>query len=444
MPAVARRPRRIVHQKAKGPIDPLMGQRVRELRTARGMTQAKLAGQDFTKGFISLVETGRTRMSLRAAEIVAGRLGVSVAELLDAGNSGGLRELELHLTRAEGRAAAGEWDEALELLASLAGKMTGRLAARAVRLKGRVLTGQRKAREAIGSLDDALRAFRGIGDREMVARVLFDLALAHAQLGQHGEAVNLALQCDYALSAGHVVDRTLELRVHTLLASEFVAIGDLGSADIRAERAQQMAQDVVDPLYVASSYETLAYLRQQQGDLEAALAYSRRALDSYQEMHNAAAVGSTWNTIGWVYVKRGQLKRAAEALDTAERLANERGDQRLMSFVLQSKAELAMARGDHQEAIALAQSSINHPEASDRARAISHLVKAEALARSGAPLAKVNAAFAEAINALEPQGRGLVARAHRAHFEALNARGEAKQATAAAQKALELLSPALA
>lgn len=48
----------------------------------RQMTQAELAGADFSKGFISLVESGRTRMSLRAAGILAGRLDVSLGALL--------------------------------------------------------------------------------------------------------------------------------------------------------------------------------------------------------------------------------------------------------------------------------------------------------------------------------------------------------------------------
>lgn len=46
------------------------------------MTQAQLAGEDFTKGFVSQVENGKVRMSLRVAAIVAERLGVSLSVLL--------------------------------------------------------------------------------------------------------------------------------------------------------------------------------------------------------------------------------------------------------------------------------------------------------------------------------------------------------------------------
>lgn len=82
MPGQIQGKKRVVHQKAKGPIDPSVGLKVRELRTERKMTQAKLAGSDFSKGFISLLETGRTRISLRAAHILASRLGVDVSEFV--------------------------------------------------------------------------------------------------------------------------------------------------------------------------------------------------------------------------------------------------------------------------------------------------------------------------------------------------------------------------
>ena len=46
------------------------------------MTQAQVAGNDFTKGFVSQIESGKTRASLRTAAIIAERLGVSLYVLL--------------------------------------------------------------------------------------------------------------------------------------------------------------------------------------------------------------------------------------------------------------------------------------------------------------------------------------------------------------------------
>ena len=70
--------RRRVRQRKKGPIDPRLGERVRALRKAQNLTQAQIAGNDFTKGFVSQIESGKTRASLRTAAIIAERLGVSL------------------------------------------------------------------------------------------------------------------------------------------------------------------------------------------------------------------------------------------------------------------------------------------------------------------------------------------------------------------------------
>lgn len=97
--------RRVVRQKKKGPIDPSFGLRLRALRLAQGKTQAAVAGSHFTKGYVSLIETGRTRVSLRAAEIIAGRLGVPLGALfLDAADATGTPTVGDLLTQALRRA----------------------------------------------------------------------------------------------------------------------------------------------------------------------------------------------------------------------------------------------------------------------------------------------------------------------------------------------------
>ncbi len=110
--------KRVVRQKAKGPVDPRLGERLRELRTAASMTQSELAGSDFSKGFVSLVETGRARASLRAAQIFATRLGVPLGELVDPApvlGTSRLRSLLARATRVE--AALGEAERVRKELA---------------------------------------------------------------------------------------------------------------------------------------------------------------------------------------------------------------------------------------------------------------------------------------------------------------------------------------
>lgn len=441
MPSATRS--RPIRQKKKGPIDPTVGERVRSLRKARGMSQAELAGKDFSKGFISLVETGRTRMSMRAAEIVAGRLGVALAQLYSS-SSQAEQAIEIEVLRAESQVAAGESERALVTASRLRGRTVGNLRARLDRIEGQALLAEGRVREAIARLDEAARAFRAAPDPGGLARTYLDLAYAHARLEEHGEALHLGLEAEHVLQGVGVVDRVLELKVLSFLAGAFVTVGDFTAADLRSERALAVAEDVSDRRAVASLYEGLSTTRQEQGDFEAALLYARKGLDAYDALGNERAVGSSWNTIAWVYIQRRQFGRAEEAVIKAEQLALAQSNGRLLAYVLQTRADLEAARGNHEAAIEWAQRSIDHADASKRCRALSLLVKAQALGHTKADAPQVTAAFEEAFRALESQGRRLLAGAYHAHFDAMTERDETAAALASARRALELMRPTAA
>jgi transcriptional regulator with XRE-family HTH domain len=63
-------------EQVPGKIGKFVGERLRELRTARNFTQSQLASPDFSISYISAIERGQIRPSLRALEIFAQRLGV--------------------------------------------------------------------------------------------------------------------------------------------------------------------------------------------------------------------------------------------------------------------------------------------------------------------------------------------------------------------------------
>lgn len=424
------------------PPDPVLAERIRSLRQARGLTQAQLADRIFTKGFISLLETGRTGLSLRAARLFAPRLGVTVDDLLRPARSGSERDIELALTRAEAEFASGHHEQALRTAKS-AEKGQVELRARYLRLRGRVLLQTERPAEAVATLDEALRLLRRVEQKELAARTLFDLAQAHARSEAFGEAIHYGLQCENAILAGHVVDASLEVRLLSFLAGVFVAIGDLASADLRIERAKRLIDDISEPKAVGNLYFNLAVTRQREGDPEGALAYARKALEAYEQMNIPAYVASVWNTLGWIHTQRREFDRAEEALDRAEQIAKETGDDRVEAYVLQNRAQLALARGQTEDAIRLAQASAEHPDAPRRARAISLLTGAEALARTAASDREVDAAFRAAIAALTPFGRMLLARAHRAHFEALAARGRHGDAEEAARRGFDAVNAVL-
>src|SRR5437868_8880300 len=65
-----------------------VGTNIREVRTKLGMTQAQLAAPEFSISYISAIERGKIRPSLKALAILAKRLDVPLTFLLE-GSPGG-------------------------------------------------------------------------------------------------------------------------------------------------------------------------------------------------------------------------------------------------------------------------------------------------------------------------------------------------------------------
>ncbi len=64
-----------------------IGQKIRDARTKRGMTQRELAGSDFTRELISQIESGRCQPSLKTLTILAQRLGQTIQDFIPPSDS---------------------------------------------------------------------------------------------------------------------------------------------------------------------------------------------------------------------------------------------------------------------------------------------------------------------------------------------------------------------
>ena len=74
----------------------ILGERIRVLRTARGLTQEKLAGKaDLTTGFVNSVEHGRKVASLTTILKLARALEVDAGDLLSDFTLSALRRMRL-------------------------------------------------------------------------------------------------------------------------------------------------------------------------------------------------------------------------------------------------------------------------------------------------------------------------------------------------------------
>ena len=78
-----------------------LGERLRQLRVAAGLTQTELAGDRFSKEYVSQIERGKTRPTEGTIEWLADRLGVDAGFLANGVATDERTRLEGALSRAE-------------------------------------------------------------------------------------------------------------------------------------------------------------------------------------------------------------------------------------------------------------------------------------------------------------------------------------------------------
>ena len=120
-----------------------LGDRVRQLRINRGLTQTDLAGDRFSKEYLSQIERGKTRPTGETVEWLASRLGVDRSFLETGVSSSDRDRAEGVVSRAEAAIEAHEYAEAVQMLTALRDSLEN---ASAPRLELRALLAESWAR----------------------------------------------------------------------------------------------------------------------------------------------------------------------------------------------------------------------------------------------------------------------------------------------------------
>src|SRR6059058_2468599 len=96
-----------------------LGERLRQLRVAAGLTQSELAGERFSKEYVSQIERGKTRPTDETTEWLAARLGVDQS-FLETGVSSSERErVESVIARAEAALESNSYQDAVDEISQL-------------------------------------------------------------------------------------------------------------------------------------------------------------------------------------------------------------------------------------------------------------------------------------------------------------------------------------
>src|ERR671918_3171338 len=103
-----------------------LGERLRRLRVSAGLTQSELAGDRFSKEYVSQIERGKTRPTAETLAWIAERLSVDVSYLQTGQSWNEYAEVEAAVTRAEAAVEGQQYEEALSALEDLTFSPEGR------------------------------------------------------------------------------------------------------------------------------------------------------------------------------------------------------------------------------------------------------------------------------------------------------------------------------
>ncbi len=352
-----------------------LGSRVRAMRQARGWTQAELAGDAMTVGYVSRIESGSRRPTLTVVGTIARRLGVQVEQLLLGVTAGEHDEIRLVLDYAELALENGEAFEAEERArAGLADAEKASLTRLAER--GRFLLA--RALESSGDLDTAITELETL---VTTARGLTAIQAGIALSRCYRETGDLALAIEVGERLAPVIDDAAlsetdeAVQLTVTVAAAYIERGDLHRAARICARAVETAEALATPRARSAAYWNASYIQAQRGDVAAALPLASRALSLLAE-------GNDGRNLARLRLQLGRLQLQMDPPEVDEAIAHVR--QARQELLTTSASDVDRAYGD----IVLAQAFVltGLPE-----RALEALAPAQAVAGDHAAAVRAEA-----------------------------------------------------
>lgn len=353
-----------------------LGRRIRTARTARGLTQTDLAGDDMSVGYVSRIEAGQRRPKASVLTTLARRLGTTVEQLLTGVDAQEQNEIRLILDFAELSLETGEVAEARtraeEGTARAESAGLGDLAARGHFLHARAL-------EALGELDDAILELEPlVTGRGGLIEVRAGIALCrcYRDSGDLGRAIDTGERLLGALREREQDQTDEAVQLAVTLAAAYFERGDTGHAVRSCQKIIARAEQTGSTTARASAYWNIAMMESGRGRFSEAVAYADRALALLSEGQDARNLARLRTQLGamQLYLDPPPIDQAALNL---ERAARELADS--------SAGAIDVARNE----LAVAHARFLAGENSDRIRDIARRVYESALGR--APLVAADA-----------------------------------------------------
>lgn len=424
-----------------------IAERVRTARIAANKTQQQLAGDTYSKSYISAVERGKMTPSVQALGVLAERLGLPMSYFLGesdvdlsalAESTAQLRStpereriareesLGLMLSEVEGLIRQRDPDTALEKLgtAETVNELSTTQRPRWYLLHGWAWLLKHQQHEAIASLEkglnlaEQLRAQAPLSQKaqlaEMAERLRCFLGSAYYELGQPEMALEYHRRSLQAMNDGVVTDPELKLRLYMALGHDYLLLNRYSDAINFYEQASKQASDAEHLDSQAAIYWRLGLAAKDSGDLYRARTNLQKALVAFELQENMRLAAQLRSLFGQVLVNLGKYQEAEENLRQSLDAASRTGDVFTRGITLSNFASMHTARGEHDKAIETAREGLKVVKESkdQRTEGQLHLTLAQAHEAKGDHKA-AEKELQSAISVFEKTGdKDLIGRAH--------------------------------
>jgi tetratricopeptide (TPR) repeat protein len=340
-----------------------IGERLRRLRVERGYSQRELSAPGVSYAYISRIEAGARRPSVKALRQLARKLGVS-AEYLETGSEiHDFEQRELRLADAELRLRLGGETEHAEaefesLLREAADAGDASAAVRAHVGLGLLAFDRGENGRAAALLEEAVES--GTISPAVQPDVYATLGRVWASLGQVERAVALFERCRELVAEEAPHDQSLDVRYASYLSAALTDLGDYARAQEVLRSVVRESDRLSDPHMRVRLYWSLGRVAGNAGRPRTSLAYFRRAVALLEATEHTLHLARAHLSCAWVLLTTDELDEAAAHLAQAEELFGAAADSSDQVMLRRHQAELAFRRGDLDTAITRARDAIAH------------------------------------------------------------------------------------
>jgi tetratricopeptide (TPR) repeat protein len=328
-----------------------LGERLRQLRVAAGMTQTDLAGDRFSKEYVSQIERGKTRPTRETTEWLAQKLGVDPNYLERGVSADERRRVETLLARAEALSGSHQYENAIEEFES---SKTAVLATGVTELEVRHLSGEAWARMEHGAVKPAIELLNRarllaeapeFSDVDR-AEILFRLGVCRYQLSSIASAIGLLNEALTLAEGSQLPCDLLRADILGWRSRCYRRQRDFEAAREDVERALELAQALDDPRKTADVYFQASLVSERMGHWVLARNYAERAKAYYEQLNDERNVGRLLNNLGGLNFQLGKPEQAVEDLKNAYRVLLDKGSEAEAANVVASLAHVHLMTGE--------------------------------------------------------------------------------------------------